>query len=91
MGVLWTGTSTADVGTVPDLGFDDFALARGYTDATILIDAESYRRLDMLSDRKAETVAAWLRKHSGVQVMCRDGSAAYANAIRQGAYCGAGQ
>jgi transposase len=50
-----------------------------------MIDAVTHRRVDVLPDRKAETLAAWLREHPGVQVVCRDGSAAYAEAIRQGA------
>jgi hypothetical protein len=50
-----------------------------------MIDAITHRRVDVLPDRKAATLAAWLREHPGVQVVCRDGSAAYAEAIRQGA------
>jgi hypothetical protein len=39
----------------------------------------------VLPDRKAATLTAWLREHPGAEVVCRDGSAAYAEAIRQGA------
>ena len=35
--------------------------------------------------RKAATLAAWLAEHPCVEVVCRDGSAAYAEAIRAGA------
>ncbi|GAA4608888.1 transposase [Actinoplanes octamycinicus] len=58
---------------------------RGRRYATLLIDAVTHRRVDVLPDRKADTLAAWLGDHPGAQAVCRDGSAAYAEAIRTGA------
>jgi transposase len=65
------------------LGVDDFALRRSRQYATILIDAETHQRVDVLPDRKADTLESWLRTHSGVQIVCRDSSATYAEAIRR--------
>jgi transposase len=65
------------------LGIDDFALRRGLVYATVLIDAETGRRVDVLPGRTADLVAEWLRDHPGVQLVCRDGSGAYGEAVRR--------
>lgn len=60
----------------------DFALRRGFAYARILIDAETGRRVDVLEGRTADVVENWLRAHPGVEVVTRDGSGAYAEAVR---------
>jgi Transposase len=67
------------------LSVDDVALRRGRRYATVLIDAVTHQRVDVLPDRKAATLTTWRREHPGAEIVCRDGSAAYAEAIRQGA------
>jgi transposase len=64
------------------LGIDDFALKKGLVYATILIDAETGRRVDVIEGRTADVVEEWLRAHPGVEVVTRDGSGAYGEAVR---------
>lgn len=63
------------------LGIDDWALRRGQTYGTILVDLESSRPIDLLASREAEAVIAWLRKHPGVEIVSRDRSSEYTYAV----------
>jgi transposase len=65
------------------LGIDDFALRRSRVYATVLIDAQTGRRVDVVPGRTAEAAEKWLRDHPGAEVVCRDGSGAHGEAVRQ--------
>jgi transposase len=71
---------------VPEaIGVDDFALKRSRRYATVIIDALTHDRLDVLDGRLAVTLEAWLKAHPGVKLICRDRSTAYAAGARDGA------
>ncbi|MFI1942503.1 ISL3 family transposase [Streptomyces virginiae] len=73
------------VGAVRFLGVDDFALRKGDSYATILVDLEARRPVDVPPGRDAEPLAARLRRHPEVEVSCRDRAGAYAEGARNGA------
>jgi transposase len=73
------------VGQVSVVGVDEFALRRGNTYATIVVDLDRRRPVEVLQGRDAEPVAAWLAAHSEIKVVCRDRARAYAEAAGTGA------
>jgi transposase len=67
------------------LGVDDWAFRKGHRYGTILVDLERRHIVDLLEDRKAETLAPWLSKYPGLEVISRDRAPAYTEAARKGA------
>jgi len=67
------------------IGIDDWAKRKGHSSGTIVVDLDRRCPVELLEDRTAETVAAWLRAHPEVTVVARDRAEAYAAGVTQGA------
>ncbi len=67
------------------VGVDDWAWKRGLRYGTLICDLERRRVVDLLPDRDAGTVAAWLDAHPGISIIGRDRGGGYGQAAREGA------
>jgi transposase len=79
---------SAVVPTVPAprvIGIDDWAWRKGQRYGTVIVDLERHRVIDLLPDRTAETVRAWLQQHPSIEVIARDRGDAYIEGATSGA------
>lgn len=83
------GTVPAPAPTPRVLGVDDVAFQKGRGYGSLLVDLEQHRPIDVLPNRRAETLAAWLRDHPSIDIIARDRSTEYACGVALGAPPGA--
>lgn len=67
------------------LGIDDWAWKKGQIYGTLLVDLEQRKPIELLPDRREETVTAWLLTHQEIEVISRDRGGECAAAARKGA------
>ena len=67
------------------VGIDDWAWRKGQRYGTIVVDLETSEVIDLLPDRDAATVKAWLEAHPGIELVSRDRASAYSQAATEAA------
>ena len=82
---LVRGAPTPPTPALQAIGVDEWAWRRGHRSGTLLVNLGDHRVVDLLPDRSAASVAAWLAQYPTISVVCRDRSDLYADGIRRGA------
>jgi transposase len=67
------------------LGVDDWAFRKGHHYGTILCDLERRCPVDLLAERSAEALSAWLKNHPEVEIISRDRADDYIRGATAGA------
>jgi transposase len=71
------------IGEPSVIGIDDWAFRKGRDYGTIIVDHEISKPIDLLPDRDSETVQEWLEKHPTIEIVTRDRSGEYRDAINK--------
>ena len=67
------------------IGVDEFALCKGRRYGTLIVALEQRQPIELLPDKKAETLALWLKQHPEVEIISRDRDGAFAEGAALGA------
>ena len=67
------------------VGVDDWAFCKGKRYGTLICDLERGGAIELLPDRSAESLSAWLANHQGIEIVSRDRGDIYRKGADQGA------
>jgi transposase len=67
------------------IGIDDWAWKRGHRYGTVVCDLERREIVDLLPDREAATVEAWLKDHPEIEIVSRDRGGGFGQAVARAA------
>lgn len=73
------------IGKLEVIGIDDWSYRRGKRYGSLIVDLKSHTIVDLLPDREAESVNAWLSAHPEVDIVSRDRGTMYIDGTTQGA------
>src|SRR5215207_4786479 len=79
------GAFRAEAEDVRVVGVDDFGFRKGNAPGTVLVDLERHEVADLFEGHSAESIARWLGRHPGVEVVARDRSHVCREGIKAGA------
>jgi transposase len=83
--VKQTPTTTAPAPVARVIGVDDWAIRKGHTYGTIIIDLERSEVLELLPGRDGAELKTWLGQHPEVEILSRDRWASFAEAVAEAA------
>ncbi len=67
------------------LGVDEWAWRKGQSYGTMLVDLERHVPVDVLPHASADSFAAWLKAHPGIELITRDRAGVFADGAASGA------
>ena len=75
------GAPQKEITSLTKICIDDFAIKKGKSYGTVMIDIDSHRIVDMIPSREYADVKVWLQTYPNINLVSRDGSATYRKAI----------
>ncbi len=74
-----------DVSAPRVVGVDGYATRKGHFYDTVLVYCETRQPVDLLPNREASSLAEWLAKRPGIEVVCRERDPFFAEGVSVGA------